>query len=172
MNSGGFEIFYTGSDRTLGPPNLLYDGNIVSFSWEKRPGRDLDHPHASSAEVKRKSRAHLLGYLSGSLPCWTGERVGVRRRETPKTDAGSSVISSDLKHRANDARDGSSSYSNRRDQSGLNGCCTAMWKANGKTTTLSLFLDSLFPETEIPCMRDAWRQERILSFEGESSRSH
>jgi hypothetical protein len=46
-----------------------------------------------------------------------------------------------------------------------------MWKANGKTT-LSLFLDSLFPKTEIPCMRDAWRQERILSFEGESSRSH
>jgi len=24
-----------------------------------------------------------------------------------------------------------------------------MWKANGKTTTLSLFLDSLFPKTEI-----------------------
>jgi hypothetical protein len=47
-----------------------------------------------------------------------------------------------------------------------------MWKANGKTTTLSLFLDSLFPETEIPCMQDAWRQERILSFEGGSSRSH
>ena len=53
-----------------------------------------------------------------------------------------------MKHRANDARDGLSSYSNRRDQSGLNGCCTAMWKANGKTTTLSLFLDSLFPKTE------------------------
>jgi hypothetical protein len=45
-----------------------------------------------------------------------------------------------------------------RDQSGLNGCCTAMWKANGKTTTLSLFLDNLFSETE---MRDAWRQERF-----------
>jgi hypothetical protein len=29
-----------------------------------------------------------------------------------------------------------------------------MWKANGKTTPLSLFLDSLFPKTEIPCMRD------------------
>jgi hypothetical protein len=29
-----------------------------------------------------------------------------------------------------------------------------MWKANGKTTTLSLFLDSLFPKTEIPYMRD------------------
>jgi hypothetical protein len=38
---------------------------------------------------------------------------------------------------------GSSSYSNRRDQSGLNRCCTAMWKANGKTITLTLFLDSL-----------------------------
>jgi len=24
-----------------------------------------------------------------------------------------------------------------------------MWKANGKTTTLSLFVDSLFPKTEI-----------------------
>jgi hypothetical protein len=47
-----------------------------------------------------------------------------------------------------------------------------MWKANGKTTTLSLFLNSFFPETEIPCMGDAWRLERILSFEGGSSRSH
>ena len=65
-----------------------------------------------------------------------------------KTDAGSSVISSDSKHRANDARDGLSLYSNRHDQSGLNGCCTAMWKTNGKTTTLSLFLDILFPKTE------------------------
>jgi hypothetical protein len=27
-----------------------------------------------------------------------------------------------------------------------------LWKANGKTTTLSLFLDSLFPKTEIPCI--------------------
>jgi hypothetical protein len=47
-----------------------------------------------------------------------------------------------------------------------------MWKANGKTTTLSLFLDSLLPKTEIPFMRDAWRQETILSFEGGSFRSH
>jgi hypothetical protein len=95
-----------------------------------------------------------VAYYWQGIPCWTGQRVGVRRRETPKTDVGSSVISSDLKHRANDARDGSSSCRNRRDQSGLNGCCTAMWKANGKTTKLSVFLDSLFPETEIPRMRD------------------
>jgi hypothetical protein len=46
---------------------------------------------------------------------------------------------------ANDAREGSRLYSNRCDQSGWNSCCTAMWKANGKTTTLLLFLDSLFP---------------------------
>jgi hypothetical protein len=34
---------------------------------------------------------------------------------------------------------------------GFNGCCTAMWKANGKTTTLQLFLDSLSPKN----VRDA-----------------
>jgi hypothetical protein len=37
------------------------------------------------------------------------------------------------------------------DHSGFNGCCTAMWKANGKTTTLQLFLDNLSPKN----MRDA-----------------
>ena len=87
------------------------------------------------------------------------------RRQTKKdtkADAGSSVISSGLEHRANDARDGSSSYSNRHDQSGLNGCCTAMWKVNGKTTTLSLFLDSLFPKTEISYMRDASSGDKII----------
>jgi len=79
------------------------------------------------------------------------------KRDT-KPDAGSSVISRGLKHRANDARDGSSSYSNRRDQSGLNGCCTAMWKANGKTITLSLFLESL-------CTLQAADQKYLESFE-------
>jgi len=29
-----------------------------------------------------------------------------------------------------------------------------MWKVNGKTTTLSLFLDCLFSKTEISYMRD------------------
>jgi len=84
-----------------------------------------------------------------------------KKRDTI-TDAGSSVISSGLKHRTNDARDGSSSYSNRRDLSGLNGCCTAMWKANGKTTILSFFLDGLFPKTEIPYMRDASSGDKII----------
>jgi hypothetical protein len=42
---------------------------------------------------RKKRRSYWQG-----LPCWTGQRVGVRRRETPKTDAGSRIISSDLKH--------------------------------------------------------------------------
>jgi len=63
------------------------------------------------------------------------------KRDT-KTDAESSVISSGLKHRANDARAGSSSYSNRRDQSGLNGRYTAMWKENGKNYHIIIFPDA------------------------------
>jgi len=73
----------------------------------------------------------------------------------------SSVISNDLKRRANDAWDGSRWYSNRRDQSGLNGCCTPMWKASGNTTTLLLFLDSLFPKTQIH-MRDASSGDKTI----------
>jgi len=75
-------------------------------------------------------------------------------------EAASSVVA--LKHRANDAQDGSSSYSNRHEHSDLNGCCTALWKANGKTTTLSLFLDSLFPKTEISYMQDVSSGEKII----------
>ena len=76
-----------------------------------------------------------------------------------KTVAGSS---SGLKHRTNDAQDGSSLYSNRRDERGLNDCCTAMWKANGITTTLSFFLDSLFPKTETSYVRGASSGDKII----------
>jgi hypothetical protein len=53
-------------------------------------------------------------------------------------------ISSDLKHGTIEASGGSWSYSNRRDQ---RSCCTAMWKSNGKTAALLLFVDSPFPKT-------------------------
>ena len=80
------------------------------------------------------------------------------KRDT-KPDTGSSSIISGLKHRTNDARNGSSSYSNRCDRSGLNGCCTAMQKGNGKTTTLSFFVVGLFPKTDISYARCfLWRQ--------------
>jgi hypothetical protein len=73
------------------------------------------------------------------------KNLGEGNSNTISPDAGSSDISSDMKHITVDVRDGSWSHSRRRDHSGFNGCCTAMWKANGKTTTLVLFLDSLFP---------------------------
>jgi hypothetical protein len=67
---------------------------------------------------------------------------GEGNSDTHSLDAGSS----DMKHRTVVGRDGSWSHSNRRDHSGFNGCCTAIWKANGKTTTLIIFQDSLFPK--------------------------
>jgi hypothetical protein len=38
-----------------------------------------------------------------------------------------------------DVRDGSWSHSSRRHHSGFNGCCTVMWKANGKNYHISTF---------------------------------
>ena len=43
-----------GPDRPWGPPSLLYDGYWASLSEVKRPGRGVDHPPSSSAEVKEK----------------------------------------------------------------------------------------------------------------------
>jgi hypothetical protein len=36
-----------------------------------------------------------------------------------------------------------------------------MWKANGKTTTLSFFLDGLFPKTELPYMRGSIMDSKL-----------
>jgi hypothetical protein len=46
-------------------------------------------------------------------------------------------------------------------QSDLNGCSTAMWKANGKTTTLLIFLDSIFPKKRQ--MQDASTGDKTFS---------
>ena len=110
-------------------------------------------------------------YRHTSRVSYAGEvkRVGTRRREIPRegnfdknsSDAGNSVISNDLKRRANDALDGSRLYCNRRDQSGLNGCCTAKWKAIGNIATLLIFLESLFPKTDIH-MQDASSGEKTI----------
>jgi hypothetical protein len=53
------EIFHTRPDRPWGPSSLLYTVCKVSFPGVKRPGRGVDHPTTSSAEVKEKSRALL-----------------------------------------------------------------------------------------------------------------
>jgi len=64
---GEGEIFRTRPDRPWGPPSLLYDGYRLFFPGVKRPGRDVDHPPSSSAEVKE--RVELYVY-SPSGPSW------------------------------------------------------------------------------------------------------
>jgi hypothetical protein len=54
-NPGEGEIFRTRSDRPWGPPNFLYSAYRVSFALVKRPGRGVDHPLPSSAEVKERA---------------------------------------------------------------------------------------------------------------------
>ena len=41
----------TRPDRPWAPPSLLYSGHRVYFPGVKRPGRGVDHPPPSSAEV-------------------------------------------------------------------------------------------------------------------------
>jgi len=106
-------------------------------------------------------------YTSGSVATGRASLAGqvkdrLQTKRDTRIDARSSVIISGFKYRANDVRCVSSSYSNRRDQSGLNGCCTAMWKANRKTTTLSHFLDNLFPKTEISYTQNASSGDKII----------
>ena len=60
-----WEIFRTRPDRPWGPPNLMYNGYLVSFPGVKRPGRDVDHPLPSTAEVKERVQLYLSLHLHG-----------------------------------------------------------------------------------------------------------
>jgi hypothetical protein len=51
-NPDGGEIFRTRPDRRWGPPSLLCKGYRVSYPGVKRPGRGVDYPPPSGAEVK------------------------------------------------------------------------------------------------------------------------
>ena len=53
-NPGGGDIFRNRPDRPWGPPSLPYNGYRVSFPGVKRPGRSVDHPPTSRAEVKER----------------------------------------------------------------------------------------------------------------------
>ena len=55
------------SRPALGPPSFLSNEHRVSFLEVKRPGRDVDHPPPSSAEIK--GRVELYFY-SPSGPSW------------------------------------------------------------------------------------------------------
>jgi len=67
LNPGGGEIFRTRPYRPWGPPSLLYNGYCFSFPGVKRPGRGIDHPPPSSAEVKERVELYLY---SSSVPSW------------------------------------------------------------------------------------------------------
>ena len=64
---GGGEVFRTRPDRPWGPPSLLYNGYRV-FPGVKRPGRGVDHPQPSSAEVKKRVELYLYSPSGSSWP--------------------------------------------------------------------------------------------------------
>jgi len=64
---GEARFFRTRPDQPWGPPSLLYNGYRVSFPGVKRPGRGVDHPTPSSAEVKESVELYLY---SPSGPSW------------------------------------------------------------------------------------------------------
>ena len=53
------EIFRTRPDLPWCPPSLLYNGYRVSFLGVKRPGRVVDYPSPSIAEVKERVEMDL-----------------------------------------------------------------------------------------------------------------
>jgi hypothetical protein len=66
-------IFRTRLDRPWSPPSLLYSGNRVSFLGVKQPGRGVNHPPPSSAEVQERAEQYLYSPSGPSRPVlgWT-----------------------------------------------------------------------------------------------------
>ena len=67
------EIFRTLPGRPWGPPSLLYDRYRDSPGGKERPGRGVDHPPQSSAEVKERVELYLYAPSGPSWPVleWT-----------------------------------------------------------------------------------------------------
>ena len=62
------DVFRIGSDWPWGPPNLLYKGHRVSVPGIKRPGRGVNHPSPSGAEVKQRLEQCLYSPSGPSGP--------------------------------------------------------------------------------------------------------
>ena len=58
VSRGGGGIFRTRPVRTWDPPNILYDGYRV-FPGGKTPGRGVDNPLPSGAEVKERVEIYM-----------------------------------------------------------------------------------------------------------------
>ena len=67
-NPGGGEIFHTRPVRPWGLLSHLHDGYRLSFLRLKRPGRGVNHPPLSSAEVKEGVKQHLYTAYGPSWP--------------------------------------------------------------------------------------------------------
>jgi len=63
----GCEIFCTHLDQPWGPPGFLFSGYWVNFPGVKQPGRGIDHPPPSSAEVKERVELYLYFHFG---PSW------------------------------------------------------------------------------------------------------
>ena len=59
----GGDIFRTSPDLLWGPPRLIYNGYRVFPGGVKRPGRGVDHPPPSRAEVKERVELFLYSPL-------------------------------------------------------------------------------------------------------------
>ena len=68
------QIFRTHPDRPCVPPSLLYNGHRVSFPGLRRPGRGVNHPPPSSAEVKQRVGIYLYSHSGPSEPV-TGQNL-------------------------------------------------------------------------------------------------
>ena len=65
-NPGGGKISSILTDRPWGYPSS-YTRGTESFPGVKRPGRDVDHPLPSSAEVKERVELYLYSTSGTSL---------------------------------------------------------------------------------------------------------
>jgi hypothetical protein len=67
-NPSGGVIFRTRPDWPWGPPSPLYIGYPVPFPGIKRPGRGVDHPTLSSAQVNESVELYLYSPSGLSWP--------------------------------------------------------------------------------------------------------
>ena len=69
LNSGAGEIFHARPARPWSPPSFLYNGYQVSLPRVKGPGRGVNHPPPSRAEVKESVELYIYSHLWVFMIC-------------------------------------------------------------------------------------------------------